>query len=143
MCRSARRSTSTVRSAGSGSSTSSSSTRARGTGSWSVITSSTCSGARAHGSTGGFVMEHPMAEDCQLDQAGACPHHLGLMASIHGCGCEWASFDQRYCLAGPARGAPDPAPRSVLIQFSVCHKGLLVLRDPTCQRCPSVLEWSG
>jgi hypothetical protein len=26
------------------------------------------------------------------------------MTSIHGCGCEWASFDQGYRLAGTARG---------------------------------------
>jgi hypothetical protein len=31
-------------------------------------------------------------------------------------------------------------PCSVLIQFALIHVGLLVIRDPTCQRCPSVLE---
>jgi hypothetical protein len=42
-----------------------SSTRVRDTGSPSVTISSTCSGARAHGSTGGFVMKHPAAFDLE------------------------------------------------------------------------------
>jgi hypothetical protein len=32
----------------------------------SAITSSTCSGARVHGSTGGFAMKRPIAEDRRL-----------------------------------------------------------------------------
>jgi hypothetical protein len=37
-----------------------------------------------HGSTGGFAMKHPMAEDHRLDQQAPCPPHPGLTASIHG-----------------------------------------------------------
>jgi hypothetical protein len=70
-----------------GPSTNSSSTRVRDTGSRSAITSSTCSGARVHGSTGGFAMKRPMTEDHRLDQRAPCPAlpHPGLTASIHGC----------------------------------------------------------
>jgi dienelactone hydrolase len=39
----------------------------------SAITSSTCSGARVHGSTGGFAMKRPMAEDHRLDQRAPRP----------------------------------------------------------------------
>jgi hypothetical protein len=31
-------------------------------------------------------------------------------------------------------------PRGVLVQLSFVHTGLLVIGDPTCQRCPSVLD---
>ena len=45
-------------------------------------------------------------------------------------------------VSGDLTGVPDDRqpPRSVLIQFSICHKGLLLIRDPRCQRCSSVLE---
>jgi hypothetical protein len=43
---------------------------------------------------------------------------------------------------GDLAGAADnrQPPGGVLVQFLVSHKGLLVLRDPTCPRCPSVLD---
>jgi hypothetical protein len=45
-----------------------------------------------HGSTGGFAMKRPMAEDHRLDQRAPCPPHPGLTASIHGRGCEWHTW---------------------------------------------------
>ena len=67
--------TSTVRSAGTEPSTNSSSTRVRAMDSRSAITSPTCSGARAHGSTGGFAMKRPTAADHRLPPEWASAHH--------------------------------------------------------------------
>ena len=113
-CRPARRSTSTARSAGTEPSTNLSSTRVKDTGSWSAITSSTCCGARVHGSTGGFAMKRPMAEDDhRLDQlpSDSCPVSPNLVRATWGRpdSVRHLVCDLRMASTAPGRGSQGSA----------------------------------